>query len=247
MSTSRGAQDVVRERARMLVHDIEVDVDHDLQLVRAKAASLTFTSIQGRSEPTSVSVRRTASRSSSAAGPQPKSIAILAAASLVVVLGLAALTAVGGDGYVVTVVSAGMRPTLQVGVEVFVDPGAYESSLPERGDIVAFKIPDNPDVIAIKRIIGLPGDTVEQSAGTVYVNGSAIDEPYVIEDTKTLGPWIVAPGHVFVMGDNRPNSNDSRYSMGEIPFEDIFGRVLLDRDVQGGSLPVPPAPVNPSG
>lgn len=246
MSTSRGAQDVIRERARMLMHDIQVDVDHDLQLVRAKAASLKPTSIEGRSNPTPASVRRSAGRSWSAAGRPPKSIAILAAASLVVVLGFVALTAAGGDGYVVTVVSGGMRPTLDVGQKVFVDPGAYESALPERGDIIAFRIPDYPDIIAIKRIIGLPGDAVEQSGGTVYVNGSAIDEPYVIEDTKTLGPWLVVPGHVFVMGDNRPNSNDSRYSMGEIPFEDVLGRVLLDRDVQGGSLPVPPGPVNPS-
>lgn len=98
MSTSRGAQDVIRERARMLMHDIQVDVDHDLQLVRAKAASLKPTSIEGRSNPTPASVRRSAGRSWSAAGRPPKSIAILAAASLVVVLGFVALTAAGGMG-----------------------------------------------------------------------------------------------------------------------------------------------------
>lgn len=129
-----------------------------------------------------------------------------------------------------------MRPTLDVGQKVFVDPGAYESALPERGDIIAFRIPDYPDIIAIKRIIGLPGDAVEQSGGTVYVNGSAIDEPYVIEDTKTLGPWLVVPGHVFVMGDNRRTRTTpgtrwerfrSRMSWGEFCLIEMFREDLF--------------------
>jgi signal peptidase I len=242
MSTSKSGQDVVRERVRMLMNDIEIDVDGDLQLVRARADSIRSTSSAETSNSMLGNLRRGRSRYSSATR-KSRSIAILAVAAVVVAASFAALTAVGGDGTLtVTVTSGGMLPTLQVGQQVAVDPDAYESVMPERGDIIAFTLPDYPDIIGIKRVIGLPGDSVEQFDGIVYVNGAALDEPYAIADRKTLGPWVVAPQRLFVMGDNRPHSNDSRYTMGEIPLAGIFGKVLLDRDAEDRSLPVPPAP-----
>jgi signal peptidase I len=245
MNTSKARRDVVRERVRTLMNDIEVDVDVDLQLVRAKASSIRSVSITTTSEPALADLHRGRPRSSSARR-KSRSIVILAVAALVVAASFAVLTAVGGDGTLtVTVVSGGMLPTLQVGEQVAVDPDAYESAMPRRGDIIAFTLPDYPEIIAIKRVIGLPGDSVEQSDGMVYVNGTALHEPYAIADGKPLGQWVVASHRVFVMGDNRPNSNDSRYSMGQIPLADILGKVLPDRGAEDRSLPVPPAPVRP--
>jgi signal peptidase I len=245
MSSSRARRDAVREHVQTLMNDIEVDVDVDLQLVRAKASSIRSASIMATSEPALAPIPRGRRRSPSARR-KSRSILILAVAALVVAGSFATLTAVGGDGTLtVTVASGGMLSTLQVGQQVAVDPDAYESAMPQRGDIIAFSLPDYPEIIAIKRVIGLPGDSVEQSHGMVYVNGTALDEPYAIADRKTLGPWVVASHRVFVMGDNRPNSNDSRYSMGQIPLADILGKVRFDRDADDRSLPVPPAPVRP--
>jgi signal peptidase I len=245
MSTSQARREAVRERVRTLMNDIEVDVDVDLQVVHAKASSIRSAPITETSEPALADLPRGRSRSSSTRRKY-RSIAILAVAALVVAASFAVLTAVGGDGTLtVTVVSGGMLPTLQVGQQVAVDPDAYESAMPRRGDIIAFTLPDYPEIIAIKRVIGLPGDSVEQSDGMVYVNGTVLHEPYAIADGKPLGPWVVASHRVFVMGDNRPNSNDSRYSMGQIPLADILGKVLPDRDAEDRSLPVPPAPVRP--
>lgn len=245
MSTSQARRDAVREHVRTLMNDIEVDVDVDLQLVRAKASSIQSASITATSEPALVPILRGPSRSSSTRRKY-RSIVIPVVGALVVAASFAVLTAVGGDGTLtLTVTSGGMLPTLQVGQQVAVDPDAYESVMPQRGDIIAFSMPEYPEIIAIKRVIGLPGDSVEQSDGIVYVNGSALDEPYAMADRKTLGPWVVASHRVFVMGDNRPNSNDSRYSMGQIPLADVLGKVMLDRDAEDQPLPVPPAPVRP--
>jgi signal peptidase I len=245
MSTSQARRDAVREHVRTLMNDIEVDVDADLQLVRAKASSIQPASITATSEPALAPVPRGRSRSSSTRRKY-RSIVIPAVGALVVAASFAVLTAVGGDGTLtVTVASGGMLPTLRVGQQVAVDPDAYGSEMPQRGDIIAFSLPDYPEIVAIKRVIGLPGDSVEQSDGMVYVNGSALDEPYAVTDEKPRGPWVVAPHRVFVMGDNRPSSNDSRYSMGQIPLSDILGKVLPDRDAEDRPLPVPPAPAHP--
>lgn len=245
MRTSQARHEAVRERVRTLMNDIEVDVDVDLRLVHAKASSIRSASITETSEPVLADLPRGRSRSPSARR-KPRSIAILAVAALVVAASFAVLTAVGGDGTLpLTVASGGMLPTLEVGQQVAVDPDAYGSEMPQRGDIIAFSLPDYPEIIAIKRVIGLPGDSVEQSDGMVYVNGTAVDEPYAIADGRPRGPWVVASHQVFVMGDNRPNSNDSRYSMGQIPLTDILGKVLPDRDAEDRPLPVPPAPARP--
>ncbi len=150
--------------------------------------------------------------------------------------------------------SGSMLPTIAIGQTVVVDIDAYVAvpptpgdmfafePAPERGDIIAFTTPDQPNWPFLKRVIGLPGDTVEEVDGVVMVNGAPLDEPYTIADKRTLGPWTVEPGHLFVMGDNRPDSLDSRFSMGQVPLSDVTGKVLLD-EVPSGEGPVPTAPV----
>jgi signal peptidase I len=112
---------------------------------------------------------------------------------------------------------------------------------PRRGDIVVFKYPDEPDRDFIKRVIGLPGETVELRNKRVYINGQPIDEPYVhflsppssdyqevtsFDVRERYGPVTVPPHQYFVMGDNRDNSQDSRY-WGFLPRGYIKGRAAL--------------------
>lgn len=95
---------------------------------------------------------------------------------------------------------------------------SYWFSSPERGDIIIFKFPDDEDVLYVKRVIGLPGETVEIRDGKVYINGSAepLDEPYLREAPNAAemlanNTYHVPEGCYFMMGDNRNNSWDSRY------------------------------------
>jgi signal peptidase I len=112
---------------------------------------------------------------------------------------------------------------------------------PRRGDVVVFKYPDEPDRDFIKRIIGLPGETVELRNKKVYINGQPLDEPYVhfltppssdyqevtsFDVRERYGPVSVPPDQYFVMGDNRDNSQDSRY-WGFLPRGYIKGRAAL--------------------
>lgn len=150
----------------------------------------------------------------------------------------------------VTVTSASMEPTLRVGDRVTVDLDAYREAGPARGDLIAFTAVDFPDLIFIKRVIGLPGEVLTQSDGTILVDGRPLHEPYARPDPRTLGPWVVREGHVFVAGDDRPNSNDSRWTMGQIPLRDVLGRVVPGEDAASGPhLPPGPAPAetNPDG
>ena len=146
--------------------------------------------------------------------------------------------------------SGSMLPTIEIGQTVVVDVDAYDGTTPSRGDIVAFTVADYPDLVMLKRVIGLPGDIVQQAKGVIRVNGERLDEPYVLEDPRTLGPWTVEPGHLFVMGDNRPDSNDSRFSMGQIAVSQVTGRVLLG-ETPHSDAPAPTAPTvslpSPSG
>jgi signal peptidase I len=112
----------------------------------------------------------------------------------------------------------------------------------KRGDVVVFKWPPEPEVDYIKRVVGLPGDTVLVRDGYVYVNGKRVDEPYV-ENAYRIGnrneqEITVASGHFFVMGDHRNASQDSRV-WGQVPRELMKGRALLiwwsfDEDSEGG-------------
>ena len=107
---------------------------------------------------------------------------------------------------------------------------SYWFSDPQRGDIVVFKYPDDPSQNFVKRVIGLPGDVVEIKAGVTYVNGEVLDEPYLNEPPypRDFGPYEVPEGHYFMMGDNRNNSNDSRYWKSTyVPREYVLGKALF--------------------
>ena len=98
---------------------------------------------------------------------------------------------------------------------------------PERGDVIVFHPPENKQEDYIKRIIGLPGDTVEINGGSVLINGTILDEPYVKDSPHyTLDSLEVSEQHYFVLGDNRNNSNDS-HSGWTVPFENILGEAWL--------------------
>lgn len=129
--------------------------------------------------------------------------------------------------------SESMVPTLRVGDRVLVNKLSYDLHDVHRGDIVVFKAPraaqsGNIEDL-VKRVIGLPGDTVEaREDGRVYVNDHLLEEPYLPAGTRTanLPPTKVPAGHVFVMGDNRPASKDSRV-FGPIEESAIVGRVFV--------------------
>ena len=89
--------------------------------------------------------------------------------------------------------SGGMLPTLEVGEAVSVDLDAYADTAPARGDVIAFTVEAYPDMELLKRIVGLPGDTVGSIDGVVEVNGVALSEPYVIEDHRSLGCGSSSP------------------------------------------------------
>jgi signal peptidase I len=121
---------------------------------------------------------------------------------------------------------ASMEPNLHDSEYVLIDKVSYRLHGPERGDVIVFERPGN-ERDYIKRIIGLPGDTVQIAGGQVLVNGIALDEPYLDQATKgDVQARQVEEGRYFVMGDNRNNSSDSR-TFGSIPLKDIIGRAWL--------------------
>lgn len=130
--------------------------------------------------------------------------------------------------YLSTVEGSSMEPTLEDGEWLFVNKVIYYLDKPNRGDIVILKDPRNGvDQYLVKRIIGLPGETVEIMNYTVYINGEPLDEPYtdVHVENGDLPPVTLEEDHYFVMGDNRREhgSMDSRY-FGSVPSEYIKGR-----------------------
>jgi signal peptidase I len=153
--------------------------------------------------------------------------------------------------------SGSMKPTLLVGDFILVNKLVYRFSEPQRGDIVVFKYPIDPNIDFIKRIIALPGEEVEVRNNQVFINGkplplievgrgedngkrTVIYEEVLPEGKKhkvqfyedflfskrDFGPVVVPPNHYFVMGDNRDNSEDSRY-WGFLPRENIVGKAFV--------------------
>lgn len=148
--------------------------------------------------------------------------------------------------------SGSMLDTLQIGDHLLVTKFAYDVRLPsniwldttdgkvlmqtgdpERGDIIVFKFPEDEKKDFIKRVIGLPGETIEIRNKVVFIDGEPIDEPYVIHtkhDTMPIrdnfGPYTVPEGQYFVMGDNREGSYDSRW-WGTVKREKIVGKALI--------------------
>lgn len=125
-----------------------------------------------------------------------------------------------------------MHPTFETGDYLIVDQLSYRLSDPKRGDVVVFRYPNNPSVFYIKRVIGLPGETVHIIKGKTSVTKTdgtelALDESYVVAEDATYSlDRTLGPDQFFVMGDNRPKSSDSR-SWGPLPREDLMGRAYI--------------------
>ena len=119
-----------------------------------------------------------------------------------------------------------MVPTLQNGEYVLVNRLAYRTKLPERGDIIVFQSTQANDLDLIKRVIGVPGDTVTISGGMVEVNGQVLNEPYIAAAPVYNGEWSVPEGNLFVLGDNRNDLSDS-HAWGLLPIENVIGKAIL--------------------
>lgn len=149
--------------------------------------------------------------------------------------------------------SSSMEPQLHIGDRVVVSKLSYDLHDPNRGDIIVFPSPEDHSVdhsawpirvirgifegvglaepekeILIKRVIGLPGERVEAHDGHVFIDGRQLVEPYLPKNvaTEQFGPTTVPSGDLFVMGDNRGNSRDSRY-IGAIKESDVIGRAII--------------------
>ncbi|MGH2692716.1 MAG: signal peptidase I [Actinomycetota bacterium] len=148
--------------------------------------------------------------------------------------------------------SASMVPTLQVGDRVLVNKLVYDFGVPQRYDVIVFEDPNAPEPDRgffegiwnwlteglgfateaeqdfIKRVIGLPGDELEIKEGQVFINGEPIDDPPTVQpDQSTFGPVTIEEDKVFVMGDNRANSSDSRFLLGQISYDKIVGKAFV--------------------
>ena len=177
--------------------------------------------------------------------------------------------------------SGSMIPQLEISDRVLVEKVSYRFREPERGEILVFQRPGsenaragvggqvrsfleglglaqpNADIDLIKRVIGLPGETVEVREGVVLINGKPLEEPYARPETRSFPPTVVPDGELFMMGDNRMNSQDSRFpELGTVPIDNVVGRAFvilwppgratlsMDRDYPGaGEETLGPAPV----
>src|SRR5918998_1959641 len=125
--------------------------------------------------------------------------------------------------------SGSMIPTLQINDRVLVNKFIYRFTEPERGDIVVFESVDDPETDLIKRVVGLPGDKIAVRSGRLIVNGKPQQEPYTnkkFPDRSFFAATPVPKNHVFVMGDNRANSSDSRV-FGPLPKKNIEREAFL--------------------
>jgi signal peptidase I len=119
-----------------------------------------------------------------------------------------------------------MEPTLHNGEFIIVNKMAYRLGKPSLGDVIVFHPPRSPEQEYIKRIIGLPGDQVVISAGKVVVNGQKLDEPYIAAPPRYEGNWSVPEDSLFVLGDNRNNSQDS-HSWGTVTLDAVVGKAVF--------------------
>jgi signal peptidase I len=121
-----------------------------------------------------------------------------------------------------------MEPNLHSEQRLVVEKLSYRFHGPQRFDIVVLKMPNHGEELLIKRVIGLPGETVEIRDGHVYVDGNLLAEPFTDQSTHPgrNSKVTVPPLHIYVMGDNRDRSNDSR-SFGPVPIDNLIGRAWL--------------------
>lgn len=165
--------------------------------------------------------------------PQPQEenpwMEILKTIAMAVVLSFGIRTFVAEARYIP---SSSMEPTLLINDKLIIEKVSYHFRDPERGDVVVFSPTEalqkqNFKEAFIKRIIGLPGDTVKVRQGTVYVNDQPLRENYIKQKPDyTFGPVIVPEGQYLVLGDNRNNSYDSHY-WGFVPKDNIIGRASV--------------------
>lgn len=119
-----------------------------------------------------------------------------------------------------------MNPTLQNGEYVLVSRLSYKFDIPQRGDIIVFAIPTDQQQDLIKRVIGLPGETVSVRQNNVLINGVPLEEPYIAQAPLYSGEWTVPDGNLFVLGDNRNDSKDS-HQWGLLPMENVIGKAMI--------------------
>ncbi|MEQ8381261.1 MAG: signal peptidase I [Coleofasciculus sp. A1-SPW-01] len=150
-------------------------------------------------------------------------------------IGLSVFLAIGIRSFVAEaryIPSGSMEPTLQINDRLIIDKISYNFRQPQRGDIVVFSPTEalkqqNFKDAFIKRVIGLPGETVEVKGGRVYVNDQALREQYIEEKPEySYGPVTVPEDNYLVLGDNRNNSYDSHY-WGFVPRDKIIGRAIV--------------------
>jgi signal peptidase I len=129
-----------------------------------------------------------------------------------------------------SVPSGSMENTIMTGDRIIANRLYYKVENPQRGDIVVFKFPDDESKLYVKRIIGLPGETVLVKNGSVYINDKKLDEPYLNVITEgNFGPFYVPEGKYFMLGDNRNNSLDLRYWENKFVDRDkIQGKAVID-------------------
>jgi len=143
------------------------------------------------------------------------------ALSLILFLGINAISAR------IRVESISMQPTLYAGDFIIVNKLAYRLGEPGRGDIIIFHYPPDPNREPyIKRVIGLPGETILVSRGKVYVGDVLLDEPYISDSPDYDGTWEVPGDSLFVLGDNRNSSSDS-HSWGMVPLDNVIGKAEI--------------------
>jgi signal peptidase I len=142
--------------------------------------------------------------------------------SVILFLGINAISAR------IRVESISMQPTLYERDFVIVYKLAYKLGSPHRGDVIVFRVPNHPEDSEpyIKRVIGLPGDTVKIVDSKVYVNEVLQREPYIKAPPRYTGSWNIPEGNLFVLGDNRNNSSDS-HQWGMVPLENVIGKAEI--------------------
>lgn len=150
----------------------------------------------------------------------------LQSVALAVVLALFIITFVV-QSFIVT--GPSMEPTLRSGERLLINKFVYRFSEPQRGDIIVFHPQARPREDYIKRVVGVAGETVEIRDGNVWVDNVSLSEPYTKEETYgQFGPVRIPRGKIFVLGDNRNNSQDSRYQeVGLVSLKSVIGKALV--------------------